>query len=359
MSINLKVKKVKDVLSFIMNKSGINYFGYLGYDNLGDEALYVATNKLFDEDLAYKPKIPNWLFPNLINNKSFNLVILGGGTLICQELNGYGSNKFGLPFKTDFENAIKNSKTIIVFGTGVDEHHEGIYVDNWLSEWKEILFRASYVSCRGPRSQKILQHIGVSAEVIGDPALSLIKPEGYWSPNCRTMGVNVRPFKYDSDIENNYLEQMIIFLQGKINDGWNVEFLAVSEMDIVTIESVIKGLNSYSPVIHRIYNDPEEYFNIVKRYQVFFGVRLHAVILAMCAGVPSVMLSYRRKCDDFSESVSMEYLNIRLEDIDIPKLDGVLEIMVNNGKEISAEILNVFNEFKTLQKIRVDELRIL
>jgi len=356
MSIKLKLKKLSELFVFFRSKSSVKYFGYLGYDNLGDDILYVVINQLFGSNLAYKPKISNKFLSCEMDKKKFDLTILGGGTLICEELKFRGNKRTGVPFKNEFECSIQSSKNIVVFGTGVDEHEKGILVDNWLIEWKEILQRAKYVSCRGPRSKKILNHIGVTAEIIGDPALSLIKPLKYWKPEKKLMGINVRPYGYDLGVEKQYLETMQEFILNKINEGWAVEFIAVSEMDLQSIGVIIAGLQGYSPIVHKVYNNQEEYFTIVRRYQVFFGVRLHAVILSMCAGVPTVMINYRRKCDDFSESVLMEYLNVRIEEIDCIKLDKLLDIMLEDGESISKNIWTTFNKYKELQTLRAKEL---
>lgn len=344
------------LLFFFKRKDSIKYYGYLGYNNLGDEALYSAINNLFRNFVVFKPKISNKWLSNLLDKKKFDIAMLGGGTLICAELKGKGNKKVGLPFIHEFENAIKNVDEFIVFGTGVDENENGLLVDNWLIEWKEILTKAKYVSCRGPRSKRILGNIGIDAEVIGDPAMSLIKEKDFWAPEPKTIGVNVRPYKYNVKVEAEYLGQMAVFLQKLIQQGWQVEFVAVSPMDIEPINVIIDKLTGYEPILHASYSNHESFFEIARRFKVFFGVRLHAVMLAMCAGVPSTMLSYRKKCHDFSESISMVNLNIDIDNITHSRLDDLLEFMTENGQVISEEIYERFTEYKALQDLRAQEL---
>jgi polysaccharide pyruvyl transferase WcaK-like protein len=46
---------------------------------------------------------------------------------------------------------------------------------------------------------------------------------------------------------------------------------------------------------------------------VFVGTRLHSVVLATCAFVPSVMLEYRPKCRDYMLSIGQEDYVIRTD----------------------------------------------
>jgi polysaccharide pyruvyl transferase WcaK-like protein len=51
------------------------------------------------------------------------------------------------------------------------------------------------------------------------------------------------------------------------------------------------------------------------------SVRLHAAVLASCAGVPSVLLAYRSKCRDFMSSMELESFAVPLSrDTSVPQL---------------------------------------
>ena len=85
--------------------------------------------------------------------------------------------------------------------------------------------------------------------------------------------------------------------------GWRITFFALMEDDNDIIREVARLGGIAKPRIIREYLDPDRYLARVRKMQAFIGMKLHSVILAMCAHVPSIMLEYRPKGLDFMESV--------------------------------------------------------
>lgn len=60
--------------------------------------------------------------------------------------------------------------------------------------------------------------------------------------------------------------------------------------------AVMKMAGVADSPMHMEYSNPLSYINLVSEMQAFVGLKLHAVVLAMCAHVPSILLEYRPKC---------------------------------------------------------------
>ncbi len=97
---------------------------------------------------------------------------MGGGTLV-------GVRYFRMLTKLGLAVTRNNGKYAIGVGVqdpGYTGRGSGSQNDE-LTKWKPILADFDSVSVRGPRSVELLADIGVTAQVTGDPALILPRPE--------------------------------------------------------------------------------------------------------------------------------------------------------------------------------------
>src|SRR5687768_10232764 len=90
--------------------NNIGYIGWLGYDNLGDEALYEAMLALFagHRVLPYKNTKETRCLENLFRKRLYKAVCLGGGTLINTRLS-----------LIELRTAQERYKKTFTFGSGV------------------------------------------------------------------------------------------------------------------------------------------------------------------------------------------------------------------------------------------------
>ncbi len=65
----------------------ITYVGFIGHQNIGDEAIYEATKKLF----------PSYEFTSYKNNPDPERLLFGGGTMLPAATAGYGDYVFDSP----------------------------------------------------------------------------------------------------------------------------------------------------------------------------------------------------------------------------------------------------------------------
>lgn len=328
------------------------YIGILDIKNLGDEAVYSAVKGCFAPHPVYpyiSPNRPKKLHDK-IASKKLKGAILGGGTLI-----GAGS-KTGNPCLDAFENVAEKYPFHIVFGTGVsgvdfigDENEP----KQMLERWRYLLESARYVGVRGPDSADTLKGYGIEAEVIGDPACQFALESSQWRADSRRVGINIGK----SDIEFlNLYEQMARLISRQRAAGYRVEFFVVWPDDLDPTLNTARMADIQHPVIHKIYHNPERFVRVAKTMKAFIGLKLHSVILAMCAGVPSILLEYNPKCRDFMKSVHQEKYNLPVYDITNGMLQSRLEELMENGKKISFQIMSEMKGFKILQLHRAQSI---
>jgi hypothetical protein len=147
-------------------KKRIGYIGWLGHNNLGDEAMYLSFKKMFPEFNMFPFKTTDKirLFEDLMRKSFFEAVFIGGGTLI-------GSGEYLAMIKS----AQKDRVPSFTFGVGVRNPLFWGMANKKnanIGEWVEVLQRCRYVSVRGPVSKEILDNHGyLNADITGDPAL--------------------------------------------------------------------------------------------------------------------------------------------------------------------------------------------
>jgi len=285
------------------------YIGWLGYDNLGDEALLVSCERILGNNIflyskQYIGKLAQFFFKG-----QFDAVILGGGTLIPggAYLNRYRREGY---------------RKKIIFGTGVEDpafcgfnKKKRLNIEAWVAE----INKSHYISVRGPRSKEILESWGVNKpiNIIGDPALIMRRKKLFRKKKEKTLGINIG--FTDGDLwgqsDDAFFHALITQLKVLGKNGWSFKFFPVYEKDVRYIFKAMEALGQYHVSLADNYLNLESFLVQVENVDIFVGEKLHSVILAMCTYTPSVMLEYRPKCLDFMKSMDAEDFNIRTDRI--------------------------------------------
>jgi polysaccharide pyruvyl transferase WcaK-like protein len=130
-----------------------------------------------------------------------------------------------------------------------------------------------------------------------------------------------------------------------------VVWFVVWPKDLAATENAAKESGTGSHV-HAIYVDHAKYLDLASECSVFVGMKLHAVVLATCAAVPSIMLEYRPKCRDYMESIQQEHL---CERVDRFTADGVWEQVLRMHSEregYARRMMEGIIRLRTLQQQR-------
>lgn len=337
--------------SLISKKQAVSYVGgFLGQQNLGDEALYAATKLLFNkfDFLHYDAsRTLTLLF------KRFSFIrtgILAGGTLINRIPEWYQiAEKF-----------YELCPNLYVFGTGVANptFWSGCrtYVD-MMDKWKPFLEKCQYVGVRGPMSAELLSDAGIKdVEVVGDPVLAFAESQisGSYSPNSIGLNIGQATGNMWGD-ETTTCSEFIKIANLAREAEWVVKWFVVWPNDLEITQKAAYASNT-AGYIYRIYNDPQMYIKLVKSLSTFVGMKLHATILATCAYVPSIMLEYRPKCRDYMKSIGQDASTIKTDEF---RAEHVWEIVSfwNSQRHEKAETL--FRSIKILQekqRLKAEEL---
>jgi len=321
-----KITAVRQLVSYLAeSRHTIHYTGWVGYQNLGDEILLEAAVEAFaPARLVWVREFHNKAVQRLIAGKKHELAMLGGGTQIGERS----------PIAR-FKRAIAASKSGFVFGAGVTPSTSGPIPD-WLQAWGEVLRPLPYVGVRGPESAATLARVGVNAQAMGDPVCWFAKPLDYWQPEAGLVGVNVghahgNMYGQESTIQ----AQLTEVVRQLLAQGKRIEFFCVWPEDLETTRRIAAAAGVAKPVIHEIYEGAAKFQSTVRRMQLFVGIKLHAVALAMCTNVPSLMIEYRPKCREFASTMGVESFCVRSDSLDVAQMMDLVAQLEAHGPETS------------------------
>ena len=297
-------------------KIAIRYVGWTGHQNLGDEAMLTATRQL----LPWADVDPS--------ARTYHVLMLGGGTLFNAN-GGYLSR---------FDELDGQQIDTVVFGTGV-RSPKFWDVTEPMDEWWSILDASLSVTVRGPDSEGHLRAFGYegSIEVVGDPALALVRPENVERVAGRVV---LCPLHTGGQLwggdDAAVLEglaataarlsaaghEVVIMTAHPADDRWAMEIMTRSG---IPLDAFVPG-----------YADLDATLELLASSNLVIGERLHSVVLAAAVGTPFVAVEYRPKLLDFARSVGNADAVIRTDQMN--RLDEVVDHALANLKSQSLTV---------------------
>ncbi|WP_414899088.1 polysaccharide pyruvyl transferase family protein [Rhodovulum sp. YEN HP10] len=290
-----KTGKAADLLNFLANpRKDIEIFGMFGPGNLGDEAMLVAAL-----DSLPRTRCTPWQsYPNrpllnrLIRDRRHRDLLVGGGTLI------HGGRTGWLDY---VEMRSRQGARVSFFGTGMAFTDAQIAGESEaFRRWRAVLERSQEVHLRGPQSVALCRHMGVQADIFGDFAFLLHRPDiplRDHGARRDAIGLNVGNCLGDQAA----YEEACIALVRHLQSRHRLVFYVVVDTDMAATRRVIEraALPEAGFSIERHYVDPYGFMHSVRNLRAFIGLKLHAAGLAMIAGVPALMIAYQPKSRDF------------------------------------------------------------
>ncbi len=295
---------------------GIEYVGLAGHQNLGDDAMLEAVRR----------SMPWAEIGTDVDNPQ--AVMVGGGTLFNAD--GYYLNKVR---RVDGPNLER-----IVYGTGMRSEAYWGRTEQF-KEWEPFLNSAVSVGLRGPDSLAAMRAWGYGgpAEVIGDPALCLERPDGVESIDGRVVlcplhtggecwgGDDFAVFdEFARTIARLRAEgrDVVMMTAHPADDRWAIEIMrraGVSDLE-------------YVPG----YEDLDRTLKLLASADLVVGERLHAVVLAAAVGTPFVAVEYRPKVRDFMRSVGADDAVVRTDEMD--RLQEAIERRLVGGETVDEAV---------------------
>lgn len=335
----------------------VTYLGFAGHGNLGDDAIReVYAERLPDRVLwnmpVRKADIARGLVRGDILRHRGAPVLLGGGTVLGRTI---WRHHIGRTMRW-----MKPSKAVLL-GAGVEDPEftgDASYT-SWdeLKLWPEIIDQFATVSVRGPRSREILAHVGVEAELVGDPALLLgrevltaqINDDGPILVNL-THGEDQWGGK-----SLDWSPPVVDCLRELVRSGRRVEFVSMEIDDVAINERASAalggGFTHHRPV------DTDALLDLLYGARLVVGTRLHMCVLGIAAGVPTMSLEYRPKCRDFMASVDAEEFCLRVDRLDADALGTTVDsLLARSGEQLTSQNARV-EELRSLLTLRFGSLQ--
>lgn len=85
--------------------------------------------------------------------------------------------------------------------------------------------------------------------------------------------------------------------------------------------------------------DPRELKEIMKSFDIFAGVRMHTLVLALSSGVPCIGLGYEFKTEELFSQLNLSRYAIDLKSDRLENLNDVTDELIENKEAVSEEVL--------------------
>lgn len=337
--------------ALLRTKTLLTYIGWLGYQNVGDEALFLAfRDELFRDALLLSYDDFSAL-SYLSRFSKKRLIVLGGGTLINVE-----------PYLSALEKFRARGERYVVWGTGVADleywsrYPEHTYRGN-SERWLSVLRDASYIGVRGPRSATWLTENGITGvEVIGDPALSISPAPRKTLANTGVLGINLGSHDPVSGSSESVFSAVVSLIFHALQQGFEVRYFSLHTID-AEIGRALKAVVASTGFELLPFNaSVNETMSQLAGFDFVVGQRLHATILACAQGLPNLSLSYQPKCLDFLESINHLELALPTEDITPTGLIDRFEWLVQSRTSVRNAIVSECDRLRHIQRARASFL---
>lgn len=346
----------EDIRLLLTSKHRARYIGYVGFGNLGDEAVCRAIRILFADQVEFHTGMQVGPILNLLGSRvNLGSVFLGGGTLIK-------GPSMHMKRVNAFLDKYPHSK-FIVFGTGVGDADlwESLGFPTDKDNWCRLLDLGAYLAVRGPISKEFLQNWGVSREVrvIGDPCILFARDSVVPKGRTKRIGINLGPSNglIIGRNERYVLEFGSRLLRLLTAQGWHVTLFPVTQADTYYMREAAKMAGIAQPAIHTGFQNLDATLSAMERQDVFLGEKLHSVILASCVYTPAIMLEYRTKCRDFMKSIGREEWTYRTDNLDIDLIYGRLSELYDGVDEHQSHIFDRMQHWKAVLHLAAAEVK--
>lgn len=318
-----------------------SYIGWTGQGNLGDEVLYDAHVAMFPamSIVPFRPdvtvRIARAVRPRL---PGFVAGFLGGGTLINQSE----------VWLRRIRALQSRGLHVACMGGGVTPpEFQHSFERTSLREWVPVLRSLTFLGVRGPLSQRLLSEAGLDAPITGDPALALTPAVAPPYQETGVVGINIgvssKTLMYGDPAA--YLTAMSATVRELVAMGLTVRLLPVCAADMPSNEHVLAEVSSPACSLVSAYDDLSAYNAELQQCSAFVGEKLHATILATMQRVPSLMLAYQPKCEDYMASIGQERNCVRTDAIhatDIARrISALLESSTQARRDLDSQVLRL------------------
>lgn len=336
-------------------------FGYIGFNNSGDDAIFDIFSKLFlkkypessitvlsnSSDKFVNDKIKHVygynIFKIMKEIKKNQIIIANGGSLL-QDTTSSRSLYYYLSI---IWYAKRHNKKVVMLANGLGP----INKDFNKKLVRKIVDKVDLITFRDSESHELAKRLGINnpkMEVAADMVFNykdmqktevcdeIFSKEGI-PTDKKIIGVMVRPWgsngKYITDIAK---------LCDKLIDEKNVNILFIPMQktkrinDMLTSQEVINSMSNKAYILENTYNY-EEISCIIRKMELIISMRLHSIIYALISGVPVYGIAYQPKVKSYLNEVNLPVEN-DLDNLDVEKAFNESVKLMENRDEISQSI---------------------
>lgn len=304
------------------NSRVLNYVGWTGHGNIGDQALYTAIQSVFD---AYK-LVPstNSLVPTPPKLYS-GITLFGSGTLLPRWSTVVMPNRFNYAYGVG---AVDPDFYEYQYG----KRAQGFYK---FAVKKTMEFDFRNVGVRGERSKELLREWKIESEIIGDPCL-LLKPSSFESKQRNLVAVNIgseplEPWWGRSESITEEVTKLCLFLKKR---GYSIVLVPFSDRDLPWILEISDKAGL--PIFKKC--TLQSLLDFLSNCQVVIGERLHMSVLSAAASTPFISIAYHPKCFEFAEILDFEEFVLRADKIDLRNLSDMFMKLTNNWNHLHDQL---------------------
>jgi polysaccharide pyruvyl transferase WcaK-like protein len=335
------------------------YVGWTGQRNLGDDAI---ADALIPRLPAVEPAHAPYRLADFarrvagggVVGSAHRSVLLGGGTAI-------GRRNWRLVL-TATGSALARSRPWFMVGAGVEDPafqgRNSFSANGELARWRPVCAKFDAVTVRGPRSVDLLASAGIAARMVGDPAL-LHEPTQVGPVEEKLLGINLG---FGDDLwghDHGHVEDAVSGLvRGLVTDqGWRVRAIVVNPADEPSVRACLASAGVPDDRAEVVTTPTTaEFFAAVAPCAVLVAERLHALVLAVAAGVPVVGLEYQPKCADFLGSVDALDRSVRTDVVTAAILREHVADLAASREAESARLLGEVTTLRKLLSAEVDRI---
>jgi polysaccharide pyruvyl transferase WcaK-like protein len=247
----------------------------------------------------------------------------------------------------------------VTFGTGVHDLDFSPLNEKDRKRWISVFRNCVELGVRGPLSKATLDKLGVgNARVVGDPAVLYVR-EAIQIPCAeKVLGINWGTTwgnVFGGD-ENGPMDNLVKALVALNKRNWKFRFFCVWPEDLLATKKLISAAGLSNASIVEEYFSAERFMGEISLCRVCVAMKLHAAILSVCAGVPTLALEYQPKTRDFMTSIGSESETLRFGTFDDLKLVEAIEGIDANADSVSFRQWNAATELSRVFARYVESL---
>jgi len=183
------------------------------------------------------------------------------------------------------------------------------------------------------------------------------------------VGVTVRKWLFNRpDLYKRYLDSIMQLTSNLIREGFEIYLIPFSyvrgaEDDLELCKAIYDKISDkYPEKIHLLNVKEESPVSLVEIMRklglyILIGTRMHSVLLASLASIPSVIISYQHfKTHGISKQLGLDNYVINIETIDLNKLIYYVNKLIKNREEMRKKITMAIQRLKKINEPRISSI---